>query len=524
MWAYRDPKTDLYDARVMNFVRVVAIVTRDPGAEDVEEVFETLRDPFATVSFQKYLSNTCLDRRHIELLVLLLDLFTGTAGTLQTYLPGKHHYDEVAFFRRIIEEGNRLTYADLVRFFAYAHFLRTHGTSAEADRFSEWMRVIRNLTINSNIERPAQFKGALRSVSELLSQSSRILEFLREDEFKLEVFSGQQIREERIKAGLILKSDRWKKAVLTAEKHGYFDGQIEFLLDFCGVLDAWGAGSSCDWDEEQDDEYFSRFTEYFTKASLLFNEKGLIPLGEYRTERALLAIGDYTFEKGLNKSLLEDSDDPISWKRLLRGERLGHAGHRRGYVKQLLDKIDTDGDVWKSLDEVIGSATVSEEWQRLMVSDPRHMGCCKKRQFRWCSDTNVYLLSGVRMSGDHYELFSYQLYLEVLSAKSSIGGFTPFGNPLYVPVHTDAYEPWITLSCVDGSAQLALDIENRGSKFKVEVYAKTGEIRDVLKDDFEGEPGFGVDKNGHFFTYAKMDDVEGKIDKVVEIVRRHVAQ
>ena len=230
----------------------------------------------------------------------------------------------------------------------------------DSDRFGEWMRVIRNLTINSNIERPVEFQRSLRSVIDLLKYSDRILAFLSEAGSKVEGFSVQQIREERIKAGLILKSKRWKDAVLIAEQHGYFDGQIEFLLDFSGVLGTWNSKLSCDWSASDDEEYFARFAAYGDKARMLFDESGLIPLGDFRTERALLAIGDYMFERGQNKSFLENPDDPVSWKRLLRGEQVQQAGRRRGYVKELLDRIDVVSEARKSLDGVIRTATIPE--------------------------------------------------------------------------------------------------------------------------------------------------------------------
>jgi DDE superfamily endonuclease len=49
-------------------------------------------------------------------------------------------------------------------------------------------------------------------------------------------FSLQQISEEKLKAELILGHSGWRPLIERAEGHGYFRGQVEFLLDFCGAV------------------------------------------------------------------------------------------------------------------------------------------------------------------------------------------------------------------------------------------------------------------------------------------------
>ncbi len=522
-WAYRDPVTNLFDGQIMNLVQAVGIITRNPTAERANETFEALRGPGTTLSFRKYLDNTCLDRSHIDLLVTLLDACSDGTGGIRTHLPDRKYFNERKVFRRIVEQGGQSTYADLVQFCAYAEFFRAHGATPNADRFSEWMRVVRNLTINSNIERPIQFLRSLRSVMDLLPHSGDILAFLVQPDSKIEGFSVQQIREERLKAGLISKSERWKKAVLEAEQHGYFKGQIEFLIDFSGVLSAWGPKASCDWTEKEDDEFYASFSLYYRKANLLFNGDGLIPLDDFRTERALLSIGDYMFEKGPNKSFLENVDDPISWKRLLRGEHVLQAGPRRGYVKQLLDKIDINAGANKSLDQVISTATVSDRWRRVLVEDPQYMDYCGKRQIRFYSDSSVYLLKGLRRSGDHADLYSYHLYLGLLSGKFARGEMAPFGKPVYNFVHTDSWEPSVTLGCVDGDVRLVLQIWNCGGKYRVRLYAANGGIPDDLKQDLERQLTFAAEDDGNIHVDVEIDKIEPMLDKIVEVVRKHVS-
>lgn len=37
----------------------------------------------------------------------------------------------------------------------------------------------------------------------------------------------------------MLKDEGWSERIVSAEQHGYFKGQVEFLLKFSGVLDHW---------------------------------------------------------------------------------------------------------------------------------------------------------------------------------------------------------------------------------------------------------------------------------------------
>ncbi|MCB0514416.1 MAG: hypothetical protein KDC60_08305, partial [Bacteroidetes bacterium] len=521
-WTFRDKATNLFDARMMNLIRVTAIITRDPEDDEFEEILEELREPVASLSFQKYLSNTCLDQPHIELLILILDALSGPNGAMRTYLPDKSYFNEKAAFRRIIIDGGGATYADLIIFAAYAQVFEVHGEELGGERFADWMRVVRNLTVNSNIERPDQFRRGLRSINGLLPEADDILNFLIENECKLGVFSLQQLREERIKAGLIRRSDRWKGAVLKAEQHGYFKGQIEFLLDFSGVLNAWKAESYCDWDPDEDDEYFEEFESYFEKACLLFDRNGLINHGEFRTERALLAIGNYMFTRGQNHSFLENSDDPVSWKRLLRGEHFLNPGPRRGILKTLLDEIDVTSGISASLDRVIEDTEVADDWRRVIVENPKLIEYCGKRQIRYYADDNVYLLKGVRRSGKHVDLFSYQLFVTELSEMHTQGGFAPFGPPRYCAVHTDSEEPGIRLHCKDGDELIHLLIWNKGSTFEIRLWSSADELPDDLKERCEERPGFEFNDGGELRLNVDISEVIGNLTLIVEAVRKYL--
>ena len=257
-------------------------------------------------------------------------------------------------------------------------------------------------------------------------------------------FNEQQIREERLKAQLILKSDDWKNVIWEAEQHGYFNGQIEFLFKFSGVLDTWVPRKTCDWSDSDDVRYRKSFQNYYKKASAIFTDQGLADFGDARWERALLAIGDYLLPKRSNLSFLNDGDRDASWKRLLRGG--GVVETKRDYVKELLDRIDLVVGVGKSLDKVIQEVRPKEPWRQRFVDRAEPIRFCWNRMIRWKSEDRVYLLRKIQMNGEHTELFTYDLYLSLLLPKHAKGELTPFSKPLPITMTGEWTEPWIHLT------------------------------------------------------------------------------
>jgi hypothetical protein len=369
------------------------------------------------------------------------------------------------------------------------------------------MRVIVNLTENSNIERPEQFKSSLSSIAKLLDQSSDILGFIAGDSSYISPFSRQQIREERIKSRLIIKGNAWNEAVLAAEQHGYFDGQIEFLLDFSGILASWKEQPDLDWDEETEEAYFEAFESYREKASQLFEGSKSKVWGEFRTERALLTFGDYLLSKGQNSSFLEDADSPISWKRLLRGEQYESPGSKRGFFKELLDNIDLDKGVKESLDEVISNNKANKTWRQLLVDDPRLIGYCLKRKIRFLHERNIYLLRRERRSTDHADLFSYSLFLIAIKPLVEAGKIAPFTSTNYNFAKSDTYEPSFTVSATN--PRVALTIWNYGDTYCIRCSAN--DFVDECKTHLSTINGFTVDSDGDFRVEAQA---------ILEAIRR----
>lgn len=514
-WRHRDKQTQLFDDRVMQLIRALAMVTRDPDSPAVDRVLNTLGSQGNAYGFLKLKEDGCLDQPLLETLIAVLDGWCGIGGELRTHLSNADCFDEGRIFERAITRGANLTYEELIQLHAYCAYIVKHGPTLSPGPFSEWMRVIRNLSANSTYDRAEDYKRSIRSLKELIEHSGSILEYLADPKTEVPGFNEQQVQEERLKAQLLRSGKEWRPLILEAERHGYFRGQIEFLFKFCDVLDRWIEAGKVDWSPSEDAAFREVFANYLSKASAIFSDQGLKDFGEFRWERALLAIGNYLLPKSSNESFLNDSDRDASWKRLLRG---GAAAieEKRLYVKGLLDRIDPNLGVPQSLDAAIAQSNPVNEWRRLMVNRAASVEYCKNRMIRVQSDELVYLMSKTRMSGEHAELFSYDLYLGVLSEKERRKELSPFGELWYSTVHSDWEEPQAYMVWRRGDEAVVMRVTNHVGKFEVKVTKQHGELLEALKAKL---PSFSVEGDGFIARTIERDKIEEAIDEVVGAAR-----
>lgn len=515
-WRHRDKETQLFDDRVMQLIRALAMVTRDPDGPAADHVLDALGSRGNAYGFLKLKEDGCLDKPLLETLIAVLDGWCGPGGQLRTHLTSTESFDEGRIFERAITRGAKLTYEELIQLHAYCAYVVKHGATPSPGPFSEWMRVIRNLSANSTYDRVEDYKRSIRSLKELIEHSGSILELLSDPEVEVPGFNEQQVQEEKLKAQLLRSGKEWRPLILEAERHGYFRGQIEFLFKFCGVLDRWAKASTVDWSATEDAALREGFAGYFAKANAIFSDQGLKDFGEFRWERALLATGNYLLPKSSNESLLNDSDRDASWKRLLRGGTEAIEA-KRLYVKALLDQIDLNMGIPQSLDAAIASSNPTDEWRRLIVNRPETVGYCKNRMIRVQSHDLVYLMSKIRMSGEHAELFSYDLYLRLLADKQRRKELTPFDELGYTTVHSDWEEPRAYLVWRhDEDEATVLKLTNRSGKFELKLSGGQSGLRDELKAKLVT---YTVEPDGTAFRVVERNGVEQALDELVSLAR-----
>ena len=463
-WAYKNPLTHTFDEPLMNLFVALARVSLDAESPSFSQDTTLLRERQLAGTFSLFHEHGWLTRNFASNLIELLEVWSRGAGKLAPALPSPRYFDEAAFFQKAIQDPHALDYTQLLQFAAFVMYLRHHGGAGHPASLNEWMRVVRNLTVNSEIERPEEYSRGLIALDKLLPFSGGILAHLSGADVGPVGFSPQQGREEALKAKLILADTSWRDCIDRAEEHGYFSGQIEFLLDFCGAQQEMLAKP----DETEHAKLQTSFDEYFTKAQITFTPSGLAPNKGHLWKRALLAIGEYLPFSGSNYSFLTDPQrNWDSWKRFLRTGK-------RHLLKILWDRIDVNSEIGAQLEQIIENAGDVGPWRGAIIRHPEVIAYCEQQEIRRGGDVEeIYLLTKRQMSGYHAELFSYVLNLE-LAGGGAIHDLTPLRLQPYQTVYMTEREPHLLLTLDRSEHRVNFLVESVNGQFR--VYARCAEL------------------------------------------------
>ena len=464
-WKLRNRRNDLYDEAFMNVFRAVALITRDTDTDDYLKDISDLRTGYNPPSYSDFHSRNWLDERFTRTILHLLDAWSANNGDLHHLLPDTRYFDEKAFFEKIVSDGADLSYTELVQLTAYAEFIVKHDDEGiDPKAFQEWMRIIQNLAVNTVYNRSDDFRRSIRGIAGLLEHSDEILKYFAQAEKPASGFNEQQIAEEKLKAQLILTHDDWRERIDRAENHGYFRGQIEFLLDFSGAVDKSTDSEPNDWDVSEHTALQAGFEKYCCLAEKMFSGRGLIDYGRYRWQRALLCMGNYTLPKDRNRSFLVNSVTvEASWKRLLRGTG-NNVPAARKVLKTLWEKLSPEIDISQQLDAIIESPSKERDsWREAIIQCPEVFSYCESSFLRWDYSGTIYLLKRSRMNGYHAELFTYCLYHKLKAQEIDLKHF----KASYEDVIGTWSEPEVQLYCKLQEGVMALTIEHQDSNYLI---------------------------------------------------------
>jgi len=467
-WPYRDPDTNVFDEAVMNLFRAVLMITRFPEKDCYIDDVSLLRNKLRKNSYLFFHQRDWLDRQFSETLILLLEAWSGGDGEFERQLPDTRYFDEFDIFSSVVKDPTTLDFDELVQLTAYVYFLREHRDNFSPEDFQEWMRIVFNLSINTVYNRPKDVQRSLEGLLTLASNMTNALEYFANSEKPVSGFNTDQIAEEVIKAQLIVARADWRPLIDRAEEHGYFRGQIGFLLDFSGFLEELSSRSLQDWDDASHRRLQTKFNDCLLKAEAMFTSRGLNDLGDCRWERALLTIGDYLLPKGRNRSFLVNlRTDQASWKRLLRGTE--QYIPQRDILSDLWERLSGTENLEAQLDEVIAEACDLDPWREAIVQTPAAINYCDNRFIRWIDSDNVFLLSKTQMNGYYAELFTYCFYNKKLLALNANGSLKPLKFLRYEGAIGMDCRPLISLTFLYDNKSLVFEIEFRRGLFFIEI-------------------------------------------------------
>jgi len=433
-----------YDSLVMNFFHNFLVnyyAAKNSGKKHLENINQLLKHKKdSDVSFSFYAGLGCINEEFVCSLIDLLDkLYEYYVERNNSYkiLPNCFYYSEESTFRRNVE-NNYSNYNQRIQYYGFCQFLIKHGVT---DNFSDWMRVVYNLTENHIYNNSTEYINSIRTIDHLSQNSSDIVNHLTTINIKSSYFHKMQLIEERIKSILIKKGVKWESSIKNAEQHDYFTGQIGFLLSFSEIDGYYDNNSNLDWSPAEDNSYYNVFTIYNSKAKAVFLDNGLKHFNNYIWERALLTKGFYFLKEGYNNSACIKIDRDISWKRLLLdgGQEDYLKKDKRSLVKNLFDDIDYDiANIENSLQKIIKREKGNViEWYKDFIETPElfdYLGAKRfiriesgKNELKWY--VNVFLLKGERMSGAHRELRTSSFFINNIQGRKD--KYAPFASGGY---------------------------------------------------------------------------------------------
>lgn len=206
----------------------------------------------------------------------------------------------------VSEEGDKSSYkinsyGPRVLLYAITKFAKIYKKKTETDErvndFQSWYRIVLNLVSTKEIGSPEDFQKAVWAIAKWDKVTAKWLE---EKDVK-NAFRSEQVEEEKQKLNLIKSGEKWKDAILQAEKtdfdqgyqeRDYFRGQIGFLLLMS---------------KEDGDYKVSKFNKICEAAKKIFIDE----YDDNLFHRALLTYGDYGTElKSINQ---EESSRTVSY-------------------------------------------------------------------------------------------------------------------------------------------------------------------------------------------------------------------
>jgi len=348
-----------------------------------------------------------------------------TGITKQTY------YSEETIFKKVLADNT--SYPEKLRFYAFYSYLSKKPDSAQSfydglvqPELMQWVRVIYNLTENTVIDSIERFSSALASIEALSQFDTPILPtFISNTDISF--FSENQVLEERIKAHLLLKSENWYSAIIEAENHSYFKGQIGFLLEFSGILSFYTQHKNCEWDVVTDEYLIKEFQRYTESAGNVFKfiENNIAKVEyKYLWERSVLTKGKYFINRGIERfSLLsvrtneQNINRDYSWRRLLRIDM--ETTTKRGYVKAIFDdpdfNCDSEQNLESSLQLICDKAIANncfEYWREAFIKYPEIFDRCGLG-FIAVIGKEIFLYNKYQRNHLHDELYTKILELEL---------------------------------------------------------------------------------------------------------------
>lgn len=334
--------------------------------------------------------------------------------------------------------NSNASYSNRLRLYAYLKYRSINDIELNEEDLDQWLRLIRNLDVATDIDDSYDFYQAVTSIDDMLNKmgTKEVQEWLvsmnGNDYENISFFRSREMKEECIKAQLIKREKELKEStilntVLNCDDNKYLQGQMGFILEFSGAYEKYEEQSilSMNRDEiisigKDIKSYAEKFISIISsiQSDLQSSSPGKL-LSERLLERALLSLGMYLRGYSANRwNFCNRPNDPYySWKTLLFVEKENE--HCRQVFKTMLDNISVNS-IEQDLNAIIANRKDSiPEWIELLIQNKDLINYCSQGflylKNNSSTNPNVVLFSQSQMNHYHSELWSYDAYLKTRS-------------------------------------------------------------------------------------------------------------
>lgn len=482
------------------------------------------------ITFYNYKSLQSLSKNVVAFLVDAFDAFYNGNSKIVKHFDNCFYFDEDKNFKNVLEFSLKLP--QIVQIYAYIKYLIINKNDKTG--LFQWMRVVHNLTENTNIDSAEDVSSANKSIEKILPYCNNIIDFLISNN-KIDFFYGRQVQEEVIKAILIAKSDEWKNAIELLEQNPYFKGQICFALEFADILNYYEKNNNLNWSVDEDLRHFNLFLNYSAKSSNLFSIIGTETNKDFILERAVLSKGDYLIETTYDRYNFLSTNKNLrdySWKRLLRLPPLNINQQqiekdewciKRYFVKDVLDDPNFDiNNIEKSLINICKD--IPNDWRKYFIKNPELIKYCYQGFISFSSETDIMLLMHKQLNHRHREMFTYDMYMKFFYPY--IENFLPFESMDHIEIKSTDDISGIKLwgwcykkiyyqieiyKDLDSNKYFIVFAKSNGEKKQLNINI---EIRNVLEKN-----NFVWDNNLNIYSFALTSQT-----KVVDLVKKICAE
>ncbi|REC40913.1 MULTISPECIES: DUF262 domain-containing protein [Chryseobacterium] len=413
-WKHRNVNSKI-DDKILKFFANIAISNYAENLkiyEDKEE-FLLVKKELLEKSKGKTITDEAVERERIEQRIAKLlnnpkalkpedfnskELFLSLKNSLNLYSNQVNSYDKIypdvnlwnsitektSLFDYIVQLEKATTYKQAVLFCAQTKFLTAQNLKPlDIYKFSNWMRVIRNIVENSTIDSATTFIGAINLIFELSVGSQYIHEFLQTNKIDSR-FAEKQVEEEIIKANLIKLNSQWQTQIFKIEDDSFLKGEIILLLELSSI------------NEKFEYEKFKFLSDEFVK---VFEAKDDL------LRRSLLAMDHYAVWDGYTTSLeahrytLLHTDN--EWKDAIRKK---YEKFVSAITKLLTHTHQTEGDRSMKLNLVLENYVPNNDYRDVFIQYKKSLSNSYYKRFCYNENSsNLYILEKTKVVGNNYK-------------------------------------------------------------------------------------------------------------------------